>query len=200
MNRPPLLLVHGYLSIASTLLPVRRGLRARGFDARLVSLDPLLLGDIGHLGRQLGRNVERVRRQTGADRVDVVGMSLGGLIGLWWLHHGGGREACRRFVGVGTPFQGTWAAAAGVAALGLVSRGAWQMLPGSRLIQQITSSPPPVPSWSISMEGDQLAPPARCWLDGAEQLVIDGCPARVLAHHWLILHPSTCTHIARVLS
>lgn len=194
-SQPPVVLVHGYLSASWVLLPIREGLRREGLDAHLVRLEPLAIGDVRRMARQLDRNVERIRRETGADRVDVVGMSLGGLIGLWWLRHLDGAARARRFVGVGCPFQGTWAGLLGVAALGAVSRGAWQVLPGSRLLGEL-AGPAPVPTTSIAMAGDVMAPPSRCALPGAELVVMTSAPAAAVAHQWLVLHRETRATIA----
>ncbi len=195
---PPVVLVHGYLSARAALWPIQWRLRRRGFDPWLVRLEPLVIGDVRRMARQLDRGVERVRARTGAERVDVVGMSLGGLIGLYWLRHLDGARRARRFVAVGCPFQGTWAGLLGVAALGLVSAGAWQVLPGSRLLKQLVG-PAPVPTTSIAIEGDLLAPPSRCWLEGAELVVLPPAPVSALAHQWLILHDRTLRTIADVL-
>lgn len=195
---PPVVLVHGYLSSPAVLWPIRRALKKRGFDAHTVKLEPLAIGDVRRMGRQLDRSIERIREETGAERVDVVGISLGGLIGLWWLRYLDGAARARRFVAVGCPFRGTWFGLAGIAALGLVSRGAWQVLPNSQLLRQL-AGPPPVPSTSICIEGDAVAPPDRCWLEGAEHLVLPGPPIKAVAHQWLVLHRDTMDAIAAVL-
>ena len=194
----PVVLVHGYLSSAAVLLPIRQGLRRRGLDAHFVRLEPLVIGDVRRMARQLDRSVERIRRRTGAERVHVVGMSLGGLIGLWWLKHLDGAARAGRFVAVGCPFQGTRFAWLGVAALGLISRGAWQALPGSQLLKQLAGHPP-VPTTSICIEGDAVAPPEQCWLEGAEHLVLPAPPIRAVAHQWLVLHGETLDAIAAAL-
>ncbi len=198
MTQPPVVLVHGYLSTSAVLWPFRHQLRKAGFDAHTVRLEPLAIGDVRRMARQLDRSVERIRAKTGAERVDVVGMSLGGLIALWWLQHLDGTARTRRFVAIGCPFQGTWAALLGVAALGLVSRGAWQVLPGSRLLKQLMG-PAPVPTTSISIEGDALAPPSRCWLDGADQVVMPAAPVSFVAHQWLVMHGQTLQTVSDVL-
>lgn len=194
-QQPPVVLVHGYLSASWALLPIQRGLATQGLDGHLVRLEPLVMGDVRRMSRQLDRNIERIRNRTGAERVDIVGMSLGGIIGLWWLRNLDGAARTRRFVAVGCPFRGTWAGLLGVATLGLVSRGAWQMLPGSPLLQEL-EGPAPVPTTSIAIAGDAMAPPARCQLPGAEHVVMGPAPLSVVAHQWLVLHRETRITIA----
>lgn len=196
--KTPVVLVHGFLSSSWVLKPIQWRLRRRGLDPHLVRLEPLAIGDVRRMARQLDRSIERIRARTGSERVDVVGMSLGGLIGLWWMRHLGGTARTRRFVAIGCPFQGTWAGLAGVATLGLISAGAWQVLPGSQLLKQLMG-PTPVPTTSIAIEGDTLAPPSRCWLEGAELVVLPAIGLPGLAHQMLLLQDRTLQTIADVL-
>ena len=197
-SQPPVVLVHGYLSASWVLKPIQWRLRRLGLDPHLVRLEPLVIGDVRRMAEQLDRSVERIRARTGADQVDVVGMSLGGLIGLWWIRHHGGAARTRRFVAIGCPFQGTWFGLAGVALLGLVSAGAWQALPGSRLLKQLIG-PVPVPTTSIAIEGDVVAPPDRCWLEGADLVVLPSARLPALSHQLLLLQDATLHEVADVL-
>lgn len=54
---------------------------------------------------QLAENLEAVQHLTGAERVDLVGYSMGGLAGRKYLDNGG--DAVGRFLMLGTPNQGT---------------------------------------------------------------------------------------------
>ena len=148
---------------------------------------------------ELDASIEAIRAKTGSDRVDIVGMSLGGLIGLWWLKHLGGHSRAGRFVAVGSPFMGTWAALLGIAILGLVSKGAWQMVPNSKLIREL-SGPSPVPTTTISMTGDNLAPPERCRLPGSTTVVLDGPWIPGVAHQTLVLSSKTIDGICEALN
>ncbi|NCG22117.1 MAG: hypothetical protein GWP91_24135 [Rhodobacterales bacterium] len=147
---------------------------------------------------ELDASVEEIRAKTGADRVDIVGVSLGGLIGLWWLKHLGGHARAERFVAVGSPFRGTWVALLGIATLGLVSKGAWQMVPNSKLIREL-AGPSPVPTTIISMTGDHMAPPERCRLPEAKTVVLDAPWVPGIAHQTLVLSGKTIDGICDAL-
>lgn len=200
MATDPVVLVHGYLASPTLMRPLQWRLRRAGRTAHTVSLTPLAIGDVRRMAEQLDRSVARVLADTGADRVDLVGISLGGILGRYWLQELGGAAKTRRFVAVGSPFAGTWFAALGVLTLGLVSRGAWQCLPGSGLLRQIEGEVP-VPCTSISMQGDRVAPPHRCRVEGATNVVLQ--PPRyasAVAHQYLVLSGRTTQEIVSALS
>ena len=180
--------VHGYLCPKQFMMPLQWRLRRRGFDPHLVDLSPLCIQDVRRLAAQLRTNVDRVRETTGADRVVLVGVSQGALIALQYLHHEGGNDAVSHFVAVGAPLRGTWFALVGLPLLGGISRGIWQTLPGSSVVEDLQrrGAPEGVETTVVSMEGDVVAPPSRCVLDGAEARVMPASwvPA---AHQWLIL-------------
>ena len=93
-----------------------------------------------------------------------------------------------------------WLCAAAMLTVGLVSRGAWQCLPGSGLLRQIEGDVP-VPCTSISMQGDRVAPPHRCRVEGATNVVLQ--PPRYLsavAHQYLVLSGRTTQEIVSALS
>ena len=173
----PVLLVHGYLALPQLLLPMKHALARHGVDAHLAELSPLCLGDVRGLGRQVGDNVERLCRRTGSERVDVVGVSLGGFAALHYLRDLGGAPRVGAFAAVASPFQGTWFALLGVAALGAVSRGAWQCLPTSGWVRHMTEGgAPSVPMTSIALSYDPVAPASRCRLEGARFVELEGLP------------------------
>ncbi|MGC5257218.1 esterase/lipase family protein [Gordonia sp. DT218] len=72
------------------------------------------VGDIARSATQFGAYVDRVRRATGSDKVDVIGHSQGGLVARQWIKSGGGADAGhppKRKIGTlitfGTPNHGT---------------------------------------------------------------------------------------------
>jgi hypothetical protein len=173
---------------------MQRALMRRGRDARLVSLPPFATGDVRQMAIFLDRSIELVRSETNAQKVDLVGVSLGGLIALWWLRRLAGYKRARRLVTVGTPFLGTPFARVGVGLLGWAGAGASQCLPDSDLIQSLSGGSP-IPATSMSAEGDRIAPPDRCVLEGAENVVLPGPAVSLFAHQWLILHRQTIDRV-----
>lgn len=180
------------------MLPLRRRLRRLGHDAYLADeVAPLVLGDVRDHAAQLDLAVDRVRTRTGAERVDVVGASQGGIIALWWAHAHDGWDRLGRMVALGTPFRGARLARALAPAVGLVSPAIRQLVPDNPFLHALTGIDLERPVISISMRGDPVCPPAATVLPGMEQRVI---PATwgPLTHQLLMLDPrtSTATHEA----
>ncbi len=184
---PPVVLVHGFLATATLMAPMRHRLERTGRRVFSPELSLLCVQDVRQLARELDASVERVRASTGADRVDVVGVSQGGVLSLWWAHHLGGWAKTRRLVLVGAPVRGTWAAAVGLPLLGGVSRGIWQLLPGSDFLPDLARPvPPDARLTTLSVRGDLVCPDDRCAVEGAENRIIDGPPGP-LKHQWLVM-------------
>ena len=105
-GRPPVILVPGYGLTRMMLLPLAAYLRRRGRWVWAIN-NPIHRDDIAAFAAHLGACVERLRRESGAEQVDVVGHSMGGVVAGWYINHLGGGAAVRRLVTLGTPWQGT---------------------------------------------------------------------------------------------
>lgn len=199
MSHPPVVLVHGFLATPTLMSPMRWRLERGGRRVVTPELSPLCIQDVRKLARQLDATVEKARRELGQDRVDVVGVSQGGILSLWWAHHVGGWSKVRRLVLVGSPVQGTWAAAAGLPLLGAVSRGIWQMLPSSPFLPELdVPLPEGADLTTLSIRGDPVCPAERCAVRGAENLVFEGPPGP-LKHQYLIFSRPVYRHLEEVL-
>ena len=199
---PPVVLVHGFLSTAELMAPLVARLASRGFDVHQPRLSPLCIQDVRKLSGQLARDVDRVLERSGAPRCALVGVSQGGIIALHYLKRGLGASKVTRLVAVASPFSGTWAPIAGLVGaplLGWASRGLWQVIPGSALLTDLRDAPMPegVAVTTIAVEGDLVAPPSRCRLDGARHVTVPGVP--LLAHQWIVLSPAVVDAVTEAL-
>jgi pimeloyl-ACP methyl ester carboxylesterase len=172
--QPPVLLIHGYLATRGSLHLLERHLADRG---HIVISYPLgfgvNLGDIRDSAGLIARKVESIVAQTEIARVDIVGHSMGGLVGLDYLKRLGGRHRVRRLIMLGTPAQGTWSALLGLvtAPLGLASL---QLLPGSPFLRELAERPLPKGAEVISIGAvrDWLAPLSSTVLDGIRHIAL----------------------------
>lgn len=88
----PVVLVHGAAHNGSAWTALADCLRAAGFE-RLVTLDYRTDRDtVDALAADLGQRLQRVREQADADRVHVIGHSLGGLLLRIWHDGLGGAD------------------------------------------------------------------------------------------------------------
>ena len=103
----PILMVHGIVDNHSIFTRLDRLLRARGF-ATVAAYDyGLLTADVARAAAGLGTVVRRLAHDTGHERVQVVGHSLGGLLARWFVQKQGGDDVVETLVTLGTPHQGT---------------------------------------------------------------------------------------------
>ncbi len=103
----PIVLVHGVVDNRTIFTLLRRGLRRRGFG-RTVALNysPLSM-DIRTVAQRLSDLIEDVTRETGYERVHIVGHSMGGLVARYYVQCLGGDERVHTLVTLGTPHDGT---------------------------------------------------------------------------------------------
>jgi pimeloyl-ACP methyl ester carboxylesterase len=170
---PPVLLIHGYLATRGSLHLLERHLARRGHVVMTFHLGPVNLSDIRDSAGLIARKVESIIAQTGIPHVDIVGHSMGGLVGLYYVKRLGGRHRVRRLVLMGTPAQGTWSAILGLftAPLGLASL---QLLPGSPFLRELAETPLPagVDVVSIGALRDWMAPVASTVLEGVRHIAL----------------------------
>jgi pimeloyl-ACP methyl ester carboxylesterase len=191
----PVLLIHGYLATRGSLHLLERHLVARGHVVMSFQLGPVFhLGDIRDTAGLIARKVESIVAQTGVTRVDIVGHSMGGLVGLFYLKRLGGRHRVRRLVLLGTPAHGTWSALLGLFTAPL-GRASLQLLPGSPFLRELAEAPLPAGAEVISIgaERDWLAPVASTALEGVRQIAIS------TGHSGLLVEEQVADLVAELL-
>src|SRR5438445_3951407 len=107
-------------------------------------------------------------------RIAIIGHSMGGLIGLYYIKKLGGHARVRKLVMMGTPVHGTWSALAGVLTLGLWSTSSWQLLPRSRFLDELAQGPipPNVEVSTIAAARDWVVPLGTTRLRGANAMTV----------------------------
>lgn len=141
-----------------------------------------MLGDPRRLARDLGSYIDDLCQERGLEQVDIVGHSMGGLVGRYLLHvleH----PRVRRVVSVGSPHHGTLAAHVGT---GLAAR---QMEPGSPLLTDLVASYR-VDSRLLnirSIHDNIVIPRQSCALDDADVVIRSG---------WCHLAMNFCPQVA----
>jgi triacylglycerol lipase len=128
--RHPVLLVHGIWKTGAAFGRMSRYLAERGFDVRTIDLTP---NDgsavLEKLGEQLAAHVDRTL--PAGTPLDLLGFSMGGLVGRYYVQRLGGIERVRRFVTLSSPHYGTLTAH--LRAL----PGCLQMRPGSAFLRDL---------------------------------------------------------------
>lgn len=129
----PTLVLHGIFDPAIRVMPLVRGLRARGLPSVRRARVPVLgTTRIEALAQLLAARVECVREQHQTEQLDLVGFSMGALVARTYLQWFGGDARVRNFVSICGPHRGTLTAYA----LPFLA-GVRQMRPGSALLQSL---------------------------------------------------------------
>ena len=170
---PPVLLINGYFSNRGSLHLLERRLHERRHTVLTYRLPRMNLGDIRDSAALIARKVESLVAQTSVPSVDIVGHSLGGLVGLYYVKRLGGRHRVRRLILLGTPATGTWSALLGLFTAPF-GRASLQLLPSSPFLRELNESPipPGVEVISIGGERDYFAPLASTVLEGVRHVAL----------------------------
>ncbi|WP_165165047.1 lipase family alpha/beta hydrolase [Corynebacterium qintianiae] len=199
----PVLYVHGFTSATNTFTVNAEYLRSHGYWTwgydygtterhSLAASIPVLhgFGDLNDLVQELGENVEKVKAATGADKVDIVAHSQGGLLTKLYIA-GGGANNIRRVVAIGANFHGTDIGGLAERVIPFIQRrpgiaeavastSALQQLAGSPFLEEIADLPdtdPRVVYTSIYTPADRTVTPNSSSIldsiDGADVINID---------------------------
>jgi pimeloyl-ACP methyl ester carboxylesterase len=149
----PVVVVHGYTQNRVDFLRLASELSRSGLGP-VYGFNYPWFSSVHANALRLARFVDDVRRETGADRVDLVAHSLGGLVALEYVHDGGAARV-RRLVTVASPHGGVpWRGPI----LGAVGE---QMRHGGAFLVERASRAVPVPTLSIYSTHDNVVhPPA----------------------------------------
>lgn len=171
---PPVLIIHGFLGTRGSMYMLERRLVADGFVVVSFNLGTLNTRDIRRSAFLIHRKIERILAQTPSQKIDILGHSMGGLIGLYYVKKLGGHTRVRKLLMMGTPIRGTWTALAGIVTLGLWSTSSWQLLPRSRFLDELAQGPMPpgVEIHSIAAARDWVVPLATTRLAGVNAVTV----------------------------
>jgi triacylglycerol lipase len=187
-RRPgPVLLVPGYGGGTASLQGLAGALTAAGRDATVIALPGDGTGDLALSADALGEAVDAALARTGADSVDVVGYSAGGLVARLFVadEH---TAVVRRVVTLGSPHHGTSLAdLAGDVAPGQCPLGCQQMTSDSALLATLNAGDetPGGTTWvSIwTTQDETVTPPDSARLDGAVNLTVQSVCAQARVGH-----------------
>jgi pimeloyl-ACP methyl ester carboxylesterase len=171
---PPVLIIHGFLGTRGSMYLLERRLVEDGFVCVSFNLGTLNVRDIRRSAFLIHRKIERILAQTPSQKIDIIGHSMGGLIGLYYVKKLGGHQRVRKLIMLGSPAHGTWTALAGVATLGLWSTSSWQLLPRSRFLDELHQGPLPagVEVSTIAAARDWVVPLGTTRLQGANAMTV----------------------------
>lgn len=194
-SSPPVLLIHGFMGTRGSMYPLEQRFVDDGFCVFSFNLGAINTRDVRASAFRIHRKIEAILAQTSVDKIDIVGHSMGGLIGLYYIKKLGGHARVRKLVMMGSPMRGTWAALAGVAALGWWSASTWQLLPRSRFLDELHKGPLPegVELYTLAAARDWVCPLPSTRIRGATAITVP------MGHSSLVISGEVYKRIANIL-
>jgi pimeloyl-ACP methyl ester carboxylesterase len=152
----PIIVLHGYAMNRANFVPLAYRLRRAGLGP-IVGFEYWTLGRVAAGARQLGWFIDEVRERTGAAQVDVIGHSMGGVVGRYYVSLAGGDGIVRHLITLGSPLAGTEFGKLGV------GHPARELLLGSKLCTRLAAAAAPrhTRTTAIWSRSDALVPGAR---------------------------------------
>ncbi|MGW5846850.1 esterase/lipase family protein [Streptomyces sp. NPDC055254] len=195
-RRPPVLLLHGFTDNRSVFVLLRRALAADGRrHVETYNYSPFTR-DLRVTARHLARRVGDLCERTGQDRVELIGHSLGGLVGRYYVQRLGGDARVRTLVTLGTPHSGTLVAPF-MNAHPLVR----QMRPDSDVLAELAEPAPGCATRCVAFwsEFDALMAPTTTARIEHPDLRAENIQVTGIGHLALPAHPTVIAAVRRAL-
>lgn len=165
----PIIAVHGYAMSRTCFRALASRLAGAGLGP-VFGFEYWSLGSVASSARRLGAYVEQVCRHTSSPAVDMIGHSLGGVVGRFYVTLGGGSPRVRHLITIGSPHNGAPAARFGV------GRPRTELIVDGALFRRLRAAPLPANTeitviWS---RADGLVPSAHvARIDGVEDVCFE---------------------------
>lgn len=131
----PTLLISGFAGGSLPFIPLQRTLRRRGIAADRWNSPLVYTASILEYAERLSLDI--LRFYGPEDPVTLVGWSMGGFISLQAALDPEAASCVRRIIAYGTPFEGTWAANAGIVLDSVGITHILEMTPGSAYLKRL---------------------------------------------------------------
>lgn len=189
----PIVFVHGYMQNRVGFVGLARQLARRGLGP-MFGLNYPWFASIDANAARLERFVERVCAETGAESVDLVCHSMGGLVAMEMMH-GEARQhdiKVRRCVTIASPHGGiAWRGP-------ILGVGAASLKRGSKLLEAHAGTKIAVPCLSVYSTHDNIVHPketSQLAARGGRDVEVEG-----VAHLAILFSPVVAEHVARFLA
>ncbi|UKY48243.1 esterase/lipase family protein [Streptomyces inhibens] len=132
----PVVFVHGYLNTGVVWAPARAAFQDAGYkNSELFTYSYDFNASNKVSARGLAAFVEKVKADTGSDKVDIVNHSMGGMVSLWYVKELGGASSVAHIASLAGAHHGTYTA--GLCSIAFAS--CKEMTPGSDFLNTLTS-------------------------------------------------------------
>ena len=191
-SRNPVLLIHGIFRKSAIFHKMSAYLRDLGWSVYTLDLSPHWgNASIDELAKQMADYIDKNFEPQ--QRLDIVGLSMGGLVTRYYLQRLGGMNRVQRFIAISSPHSGTWTAYT------LWGKGCVQMRPGSAFLEDLNRDAALLEKLnftSIWTDWDFIIVPASSsQISAAKEVKLS-----VFAHAMMARHSSSLKAVAEALS
>ncbi len=177
LEAPPVLLIHGFLGTRGSMYMLERRLVDDGFVVVSFNIGTFNVRDIRRSAFLIHRKIERILAQTPSQKIDVIGHSMGGLIGLYYVKKLGGHARVRKLIMYWQTRSGaSWSALdRGAARACGRPRPGNQLLPRSRFLDELAARAAAAQgskSRTIAAARDWVVPLPTTRLQGANAMTV----------------------------
>ncbi|MEG4318828.1 MULTISPECIES: alpha/beta fold hydrolase [unclassified Microcoleus] len=188
----PVLLIHGIFRKSGIFHKMSAYLRDLGWSVYTLDLSPQWgNASIDELAQQMATYIDK--KFAPEQRLDIVGLSMGGLVTRYYLQRLGGMNRVQRFIAISSPHSGTWMAYT------LWGKGCVQMRPGSAFLEDLNRDAALLEKLnftSIWTDWDFIIVPASSsQISAAKEVKLS-----VFAHAMMARHSSSLKAVAEALS
>lgn len=197
---PPVLLVPGYGGSTTDLLTLADALETEGREPVLVELADNGTSDLREQADLVDAAARSAMEESGADSVDVVGFSAGGIVARLWVADDGA-EVAHRVVTLATPNHGTDL----VLQASDCPDACVQLGTGSDVMTELNAADetPDGPQWVTIWTTDDQAvlPPESARLEGALDFTVQSvCDGIAVGHTDMVRNSAVVAMVTAVLA
>ena len=191
-SRNPVLLIHGIFRKSGIFYKMSAYLTQLGWSVDTLNLSPHWgNASIDELAQQIADYIDKTFAPE--QHLDIVGLSMGGLVTRYYLQRLGGINRVQRFIAISSPHSGTWMAYT------LWGKGCIQMRPGSAFLEDLNRDAALLEKLnftSIWTDWDFIIVPASSsQISAAKEVKLS-----VFAHAMMARHSSSLKAVAEALS
>ncbi len=190
-HHTPIILLHGLFQNRSCMYWLQYQLRATGYT-RVISMNTPPWRDLETLTEELAKKVDELHLKWKAEKVILIGHSMGGIIARNYIQNRGGSKQTLAMITLGSPHHGSKLAPFAVSTMGKM------LLPGSEFLRQFNQVkwPQEVKAFSLYTRYDNIVLPAEsAKMDGAQNIELEG-----MGHTSLLFHPKSMQTVTQTLS
>jgi pimeloyl-ACP methyl ester carboxylesterase len=160
-----------------------------GVSSYDVPIPGLNTQDLRDSSREVAGQVDRILEEEAVDQVNLLGVSMGGLIGLHYLRKRNGDKRVNQFVSLAAPLHGTTTVPLPGLLSTVLGKAPRQMHPESDFIQELHETASlDSDLLTLTVEGDPVVSPESARLDEARNVVSSHGSGK-LAHWMAVVHP-----------